>query len=156
LGDQDAAQNLASDCFYRLLVAFREGNGPRADILPWLYRTAHNLVIDLYRKSSQQTLPLEETLIAAKDHSPEDALMDMQEQEQVRAALGLLTDEQQQVITLKFIEGLTNEEVAKIMKISVGAVKSMQYRALASLARVLRQAPAREGRRSTRPGKGLK
>jgi len=138
LGDQEAAQSIASDAFYRLLVAFQNGKGPRDGVLLWLYRTAHNLVIDLYRQSSKQTLPLDETLLSDKDPSPEEALVAQHEQEQLRLALRLLTSDQQQVIALKFMEGLENEQVAKIMQISVGAVKSLQHRALASLARILR------------------
>ena len=137
LGDQESAQNIASDSFYRLLVAFRKGKGPQNGILPWLYRTTHNLVIDLYRKSSQQTLPLEEALFKDETPLPEETIMVSQEQEQMRKALQKLTPDQQEVISLKFLEGLKNEEVAEIMNISVGAVKSMQHRALASLARTM-------------------
>ena len=156
LGDQEAAQSIASDAFYRLLVAFQNGKGPRDGVLLWLYRTAHNLVIDVYRQSSKQTLPLDETLLSDKDPSPEEALVAQHEQEQLRLALRLLTPDQQQVIALKFMEGLENEQVAKIMQISVGAVKSLQHRALASLARILRAhsaysaAPARQEWREAR------
>jgi RNA polymerase sigma-70 factor (ECF subfamily) len=137
LGDQEAAQSIASDAFYRLLVTFQDGKGPRDGVLLWLYRTAHNLVIDVYRQSSRQTLPLDETLLSDKEPLPEEALVAQHEQEQVRLALRLLTPDQQQVIALKFMEGLKNEQVAKIMQTSVGAVKSLQHRALASLAKIL-------------------
>jgi RNA polymerase sigma-70 factor, ECF subfamily len=148
LGDQEAAQSITSDAFYRLLVASQDGRGPREGVLLWLYRTAHNLVIDVYRQSPKQTLPLDETLLSDKNPSPEEALVVLQEQEQVRAALWLLTPDQQQVVALKFMEGFENEEVAEMMEISVGAVKSLQHRALARLARILRAAPPRPGRRS--------
>jgi RNA polymerase sigma-70 factor, ECF subfamily len=152
LGDQEAAQSIASDAFYRLLVAFQNGNEPRDGVLLWLYRTAHNLVIDVYRQSSKQTLPLDETLLSDKDPSAEEALVAQHEQELVRTGLRLLTPEQQQVLELKFMEGLKNEEVAEMMQISVGAVKSLQHRALASLARILRAAPARQERGSAEAG----
>lgn len=150
LGDQEAAQSIASDAFYRLLVAFQNENGPRDGVLLWLYRTAHNLVIDVYRQSSRQTLPLDETLLSDKEPSPEEALVAQHEHEQVRLALWLLTPDQQQVIALKFMEGLKNEQVAKIMQTSVGAVKSLQHRALASLAKIL------DERREARAVKDLK
>ena len=62
--------------------------------------------------------------------------------EQVRAALSHLTPDQQQVITLKFLEGMSNKEVAEITGKPVGAVKSLQHRALAALQRQL--VPAEE------------
>ena len=148
VGNQEAAQNIASDSFYRLLVAFQDGNGPRDGVLLWLYRTAHNLVIDLYRKSSRQTIPLEETLVRDTDPMPEEAVVARQEQEQVRIALQLLNPDQQEVVALKFLEGLENVEVAEIMQISVGAVKSLQHRALANLARILHREPAQQERDS--------
>jgi RNA polymerase sigma-70 factor (ECF subfamily) len=130
------------------LVAFQNGNGPRDGVLLWLYRIAHNLVIDLYRQSSKQTLPLEETLLRDNDPLPEEALVALQEQERVRKALQMLKPDQQEVVSLKFLEGLENVEVAEIMQISVGAVKSLQHRALANLAKILHTTPARQERRS--------
>jgi RNA polymerase sigma-70 factor (ECF subfamily) len=56
---------------------------------------------------------------------------------QVRAALRQLTPDQQQVIALKFLEGLSNQEVADVTGKPVGAVKSLQHRALAALGRQL-------------------
>jgi RNA polymerase sigma-70 factor (ECF subfamily) len=63
-------------------------------------------------------------------------------QAEARRALWLLTTEQQQVILLKYFEGWTNEEVAAALDKPVGAVKSLQHRALDSLRRTL--APLRE------------
>ena len=57
--------------------------------------------------------------------------------QQVRAALRQLTPDQQQVITLKFLEGLSNAEVAAVLNKPVGAIKSLQHRALAALQRQL-------------------
>ena len=57
--------------------------------------------------------------------------------EQVQAALGQLTPDQRQVIILKFLEGLSNAETAAILNKPVGAVKSLQHRALAALQRLL-------------------
>ena len=57
--------------------------------------------------------------------------------DQVRRALMQLTPTQRQVIVLKFLEGWSNAEIAKTMKRPVGAVKSLQHRALAALNRLL-------------------
>jgi RNA polymerase sigma-70 factor (ECF subfamily) len=58
-------------------------------------------------------------------------------QERLTAAMAALTDDQRQVVLLKFIEGLDNDGVAQMMNKSVGAVKSLQHRALAELRRAL-------------------
>ena len=63
--------------------------------------------------------------------------------EQIRVALRTLTPEQQQVIVLKFLEGLSNKEVAAILGKTEGAVKSLQHRALASMQRTLMTAEER-------------
>jgi RNA polymerase sigma-70 factor (ECF subfamily) len=138
LGDQPAAQNIASETFYRLLVAFQKGKAPQDGVLLWLYRVAHNLVIDDYRQSSKQPLPLlDEAWHTDDDLSPDKAVAAQIAQGQVRAALLELTLVQQQVIELKFMEGMSNEQVAKIMGKPVGTIKSLQHRALAALRRVL-------------------
>jgi len=56
---------------------------------------------------------------------------------QVRAALHRLTPDQQQVIALKFLEGLSSQEVADVLEKPVGAVKALQHRALSALRRQL-------------------
>jgi len=138
LGDPEAAQNIASETFFRLLVAFQKGQNPQDGVLFWLYRVAHNLVIDDYRQSSKQPLPLlDEAWHSEDDLSPDKAVAAHIAQEQVRAALLELTLIQQQVIELKFMEGMSNEQVARIMKKSVGTIKSLQHRALAALHRIL-------------------
>ena len=53
--------------------------------------------------------------------------------------LDLLTDEQKEVITLKFIEDNTNEEIARIMNKSIGAIKALQFRALTALREILKK-----------------
>jgi RNA polymerase sigma-70 factor (ECF subfamily) len=59
------------------------------------------------------------------------------EQEEVRAALAHLTPDQRQVVLLKYLEGLENEEIAAALGKPLGAVKSLQHRALAALRRIL-------------------
>jgi RNA polymerase sigma-70 factor (ECF subfamily) len=142
VSDVETARDLSSDVFHRLLQAVQKGNGPRQDAKAWLYRTAHNIVVDHYRRMQHRDhLPLFENMV--------DAGMDLSEAadqrltaELVRNALDHLTPDQRQVITLKFLAGLSNSEVAEVMEKPVGAVKSLQHRALAALQRQL--IPAKE------------
>jgi RNA polymerase sigma-70 factor (ECF subfamily) len=69
--------------------------------------------------------------------SPDDVLAAEERRQAVREAMGSLTAEQEEIVLLKFVMGYSNEEVAAITRRSIGAVKSMQHRALASLGRLL-------------------
>jgi len=135
-GDEHLARDLAADTFYRFLLALRAGSGPRDHLAAYLYRTTYHLFIDHYRRHPRADLSLEESLIAGISNM--DETVDAGEnQAQARLALMQLTPEQRQVIILKYFEGLSNEEVAVAIEKPVGAVKSLQARALASLRRIL-------------------
>jgi RNA polymerase sigma-70 factor (ECF subfamily) len=137
VGEVETTRDLTAEVFRRLLQAIRNKSGPDQLLKAWLYRTAHNVVIDYYRRQQHRRhLRLDETLLAASDDPV--ALAERQiSAEVVRAALQQLTLDQQQVITLKFLEGFSNTEIAEVLDKPVGAVKSLQHRALASLQRQL-------------------
>jgi RNA polymerase sigma-70 factor, ECF subfamily len=139
LATKDEATSIASECFYRLVDAYQNGKGPSDGVLYWLYRVAHNLVVDVYRKADQQPLPIYEQVISDSDPLPEAVVELQQQQVRVRNAMRKLTEDQQQVLELKFMEGLDNEQIAEIMQKTIGAVKSLQHRGLASLERILQQ-----------------
>ena len=137
LGDQVLAEDLTGEVFARFLGAIQRGKGPQSNLSAWLYRVAHNLVVDHYRQRDRSDgLPLDEGLMAAPD-DPTKVVEKRLAQQHLRVAISHLTTEQQQVVVLKFIEGFSNQEVGHILDKSVGAVKSLQHRALASLRRVL-------------------
>ena len=99
-------------------------------------------MVDFYRRQQhRQHLPLDEELASARDDPAKTAEQRLSAA-QVRAALRQLTADQQQVIALKFLEGLSNQEVAAILDKPVGAIKSLQHRAMAALQRQL--APDKE------------
>lgn len=137
VGDIEAARDLTAEVFRRFLQALHNGTGPSENLRAWLYRVAHNIVIDHYRRQqNQQHYPLEVNWMGVEGDPGLMAEKHLQA-EQVRAALSHLTPDQQQVITLKFLEGMSNKEVAEITGKPVGAVKSLQHRALAALQRQL-------------------
>ena len=137
VGEVDLARDLTSDVFQRFLHALHGGRGPTDNLNAWLYRTAHNIVVDHYRRQQhRQHLPLDEDL----PHSGTDPVSLTEKHlsaETVRAALRKLTPDQQQVIALKFLEGLSNQETAAVLDKPVSAVKSLQHRALSALERIL-------------------
>lgn len=136
LGDGCAAEDCVSETFSRFLKALQAGKGPRDYLQAYLFRTAHNLVVDHYRRNAEHSAEeLTENLPQAE--TTEGVAEDNLRQRRVRAALHKLTEHQQQVVALKFLEGWENEEIACALHKPVGAVKSLQHRALAQLQKIL-------------------
>jgi RNA polymerase sigma-70 factor (ECF subfamily) len=136
LGCDSLAEDCVGETFSRFLQALRGGGGPQDHLQAYLYRVAHNWITDHYRRQPPPPLELDE------NHPTSSAGVESQagqslEGARVRAALVRLTDEQRQVVTLRFLEGWDPAEVARAVQKPVGAVKSLQHRALAALRRML-------------------
>ncbi len=137
LGDTDLAEECVAETFSRFLRILREGRGPQDYLQAYLYRMAHNWITDHYRRTPVQYLPLEADL-AEEETSEMGHQIDLESDcQQLRAALMRLTSDQRQIILLKYVEGWNNEAIALAVKKPVGAVKSLQHRALESLRRLL-------------------
>ena len=136
LGDATVAEDCVAETFTRFLDALQKRRGPRDHLQAYLYRIAHNWVVDSYRKQKGD-VELDE-ILASGDHPEEDAAKHIR-QTQLRKAIKKLTPDQQQVIALKYLEGWNNEEIAHALNKPVGAIKSIQHRALNSLQRVLEE-----------------
>ena len=135
LGDVTLAEDCVSETFARFLKSLQERRGPRDNLQAYLYRIAHNWIVDHYRKDGK-TVELSDVLRSEADVPEVEAAKHIR-QEQVREAIRQLTPDQQRVILLKYLEDWSNEEVARAMKKPIGAVKSIQHRALKSLYRFL-------------------
>ena len=135
LGDMTLAEDCVAETFARLLKSLQERRGPHDNLQAYLYRIAHNWIVDLYRKDGN-TVELKDAVRSETDVPEEEAANHIR-QKQVRKAIRHLTPDQQQVISLKYLEDWSNEEVAQAMKKPVGAVKSLQHRALKSLHKLL-------------------
>ena len=132
--DEATAEDLASEVFVRLLAALRERHAPQNTLRGWLYGVASNVVKEYYRHHSRyDTGPLRENL-PANGRSP-DQQFDMKAlHENLAAVLQYLTEEQQNVLSLRFGYEMPIREVAEVMGKSEGSVKMLQARAIASLA----------------------
>jgi RNA polymerase sigma-70 factor (ECF subfamily) len=136
LGNAHLAEDLTATVFLRMLEAIRSSRAWQSSFSGWLYRIAHNLVVDYFRAGRQEELPLEEWPVPPKEHPADIAERSIANQ-RLRDAIGQLTGEQNVVVTLKFLEGFSNAEVARAIGKSEGAVKSLQFRALAALRRMI-------------------
>jgi RNA polymerase sigma-70 factor (ECF subfamily) len=135
IGDESAAEDIASDVFVRLLEASQKGRGPQTNLKAWLLGTASHILTDHMRRSYRRpTESLTENVLDPLA-TPVDELERRERGRSVRDALAQLTPEQQPVLTLRFGEGYSLEETAAILKKNVNAVKALQFRALASLQR---------------------
>jgi len=137
INDDTVAEDIASDVFVRLLEASQKGQGPETNLKGWLIATASNAVNDhLRRKYRRPTETLSDAIPDAGTNV--HAEIDQREQNRaVKAAYAQLTDEQQHVLALRFNLGYSLEETALYMKKKVNAVKALQFRALASLQRLI-------------------
>ncbi len=137
LGDMPAAEDLASDVMLKMIESIR---GYRYKGLPfgaWVFRIARNRLIDLHRRRRRRgEVDLNETL-ASTLADPQMLAERALDRGQIQLALKHLTEEQRQVIVLKFIQGFDNRSVGRILGRSEGAIKSLQHRALIALRRVL-------------------
>jgi RNA polymerase sigma-70 factor (ECF subfamily) len=139
VGQADLAEDLTGQVFMRMLEAVRTGRGWRTSFSGWLFRIAHNLVIDHYRRKHRATLvDIDDAEpVQAQAGDPVRSVENQYERERLRTALAKLTEEQSQVISLRFLEDLSIAEVAAIMEKTEGAVKALQYRAILALRRVM-------------------
>ncbi len=131
------AEDLAAEVFCRLLEQLAKRSGPRRHLRAWLYRVAYNLVVDNSRRSvhrNHDSLEEDTACVTLDLEERTDASLLRAE---ARAALMSLTPQQREVIILKFLEGYENQEVARILGTTVGAVKALQHRGLAALEQAL-------------------
>ncbi len=129
------AEDLTERVFLRALGHIRTYNNRGIPFSAWLYRIAHNLVANWHRDNSRRKeVPLEDQkdLHQRIDH-PELSLVNSQEQEMLLKLIRRLPEDRQQLIILKFVEHLSNSEVATIMGRSEGAIKSLYHRTLQTL-----------------------
>lgn len=139
LSDPVTAEDLTGQTFLRMIEALRSDRGWRTSFSGWLFRIAHNLVIDHYRRRSQAEFSDLEDFpnIAALDSDPYRAAAAILDSDALLRAINELTEEQAQVIALRFLEGYSITEVAVLLDKTEGAIKALQYRAVASLRRTM-------------------
>ena len=137
VSDRDVAEDLASEVFTRFLSALRQRTPPSSTLRGWLYGVAANVVSDhLRRRYRAPHVELDEP-IASYDAGPAEVAEATLAREDLRLAMASLTEEQQHVIALRFGRELPIQEVARTIGKTEGAVKQLQARAIAALARKL-------------------
>jgi len=130
------AEDLTEMVFLKAWETLPESTEPMDDIRAWLYRVAHNLVIDRHR-TQKQTVPLEETLTHGDHPTPEGAALNLDASRELALKIGQLKPVLQQVLLCRFVSDMSHAETARTMGLREGHVRVLQYRALKEIRRLL-------------------
>jgi RNA polymerase sigma-70 factor (ECF subfamily) len=133
--DRELSEDLTSLVFLKVWEHLDSFEGGRIPFAKWIYRIAHNTVIDYYR-TRKQVDPLEDVDPLKLSHSDNvDEILDLDTRSQeLAAALDELTGLQREVLILRFLWGLTSIEIADKLKKGRGAIRALQMRGLRKLA----------------------
>lgn len=135
IGSASDAEDITSRVFYRAFGHINSYVDKGVPFSAWLYRIAHNLIANWHRDNlRRKEVPLEDHLdLPHKADQPERMLEKDQEMVLLLKAIRRISADRQQLILLKYLEDLSNAEIAQIMGRSEGAIKSLYHRALIAL-----------------------
>jgi len=132
--DKMMAEDITEEIFIKAWKALGSYRGEGQAFSSWLYRIAHNQVIDQFRRRRwEMVLDVETDITNTDGADPQREAEKSLAQAEVLGMLALLPPQQKQVIILKFVEGLGNREIEEITGKSQGAIRVMQMRALDAL-----------------------
>ena len=133
-GDRDAAEDMAGDVFLRAVESLGNFEQRGIPLQAWLFRVAHNLVVDhLRRRSRRRSVPLDEAMATPDRSDPAGEVEHRLSMERVDQAMVELNPAQQEVIALRFMGGLSSEEAGAVMGRTAGAIRELQRTAIGAL-----------------------
>jgi len=138
---REDGRDLAQDIFVRLYEKRRLW--PPADVfVPWMIRTARNLAVDHVRRVKARPVGSDMSedvleVLESRDRNPEERWVASSAKDMVWRALRRVTALNREIIVLRDIQGLSLEEVASLLRIPIGTIKSRSNRARLELARKL-------------------
>jgi RNA polymerase sigma-70 factor (ECF subfamily) len=138
-GNVTVAEDLTEDVFLKAWRAIGSYQRQGLSFSSWLYRIARNVAIDYYR-TTRQDLPLRSeppTLAEEEELGPEELVLKREELKELQHAIWRLPEEQQRVIVLRFVEGLSHAQVAEILGKTEEACRVIQHRGLMALSTLL-------------------
>jgi RNA polymerase sigma-70 factor (ECF subfamily) len=139
-GNRHDAEDLTEQVFLQAWAAIERFRWQGKPFLAWLYAVAHNLIVDWRRRMiTSESLDDSNNPIDVESVSATSAMSQCIDTELLSRAIRTLTPEQQQVITLKFMDGFDTATIAKMMDKREGTIRALQLRALQSLRRELKR-----------------
>lgn len=133
--NREEAEDLTEIVFFKAWEHIKKYHANGKTLKAWLYTIAHNSVIDHWRKR-KRFLKLDEAM-ADPRLDLESALVRNGVNEKLLQAVDMLTDDQKQVVILKFIEGVDNKQLVGILNKKEDAIRALQHRALKRLRSLL-------------------
>lgn len=133
VGSREDAEDLVEKIFVKSWRSLDSYRARKASFRTWLYRIARNTIIDHYRQRTRECGLEEAHGTGARGPSPEDHVAAQEERTDLLTALGRLRPDHQEVIALRFADGLSHAEAADMMGRSEAAVRVLQHRALVAL-----------------------
>lgn len=137
VNDLQTAEDLTSEVFIRFLHAIQQKNAPQNTIRGWLFGAASLILKEHYRKKKRAQLTELDDAIADEWIEPTEKLEAQESKKALRRAIEDLTEDQQQVLALRFGYEMPVRDVAETMNKSEGSVKMLQVRAIAALTRIM-------------------
>ncbi len=137
IGNETEAEDMTQQVFLNALKSISSFKWKGIPFSAWLFRIAHNQVVDYFRSKKRTAVPLDESL-ASSDNNPQLVTEQRLDIEQLLSATKQLTEAQREVISLRFASELPIAQVAKAMGKSQGAIKALQHSAIVALRKRLR------------------
>ena len=137
VGDKGIAEDLASEVFLQAVRSIGRYRYRGISFRAWLYRIAHNVTADHRRKMASRSRVESPTNVDDLDPSQPDFAPAVDQRGELETAIRQLTDEQQQVVILRFVESLSVAETAVATNRTEGAVKALQHRGVARLRKLM-------------------
>jgi len=138
LGNKAETEDLTQDVFIRALEAIGSYKWRNSPFAAWLYRIAHNQMIDYFRKHGKvEKVPLEDDNMLAGKSDPAFAAENELEIERMIDGINRLTPAQRDVISLRFGAQLSITEAARTLGKNEGTVKALQYNGILALKKML-------------------
>jgi len=131
-GNKDETHDLASQTFIDALSHIKSFSWQGYPFSSWLYKIAHNNVIKWYKKAGKNNyLPIEKARnVYDKSRDQKELTEARLAKEQINKILTKLTEEEREILQLKFFEGLSNIEIAEILNLSISNIGVKVFRTL--------------------------
>jgi RNA polymerase sigma-70 factor, ECF subfamily len=135
----EQTEDLTQEVFFKALKNINRYRYNGNTFGSWLFRIAHNIVIDYYRQSKKnKSIPLNESITIIADDDPETMVEQHMEMVEVKTMVEKLPAKQREVISLRFGSGLSVAETAAAIGKTEGTVKKLQFVALARLKKLMK------------------
>lgn len=141
-GSCEEAEDLTSQVFLKVFETINNYEERGVPLPAWVFRIAHNLLVDYYRRHSHLKIESLEDCLPEVEISGleiEEKVLAFITLEELKAEICSLTFDQQEVLVLRYLEELEISEIAEVMKRNPSAVRALLRRALGSLAKKIRK-----------------